>query len=746
MFRNKKNLCANLVYNMEIKINANDILMALGYKDTSASEFIIEQAKLAAKKANNMSKPQSTYKTVKIEKMDGNQIIFETGDAFECESMARGLKACSHIIVAIATIGKGIDEAVSAAFKEEDSLMGMMLDAAGSRLVSCYANLMWKEFVDSQDVGMGITEGFAPGSNDFTLDQQSVVFNILDAASINVTLNESMLMSPTKSISVIYGVGKSIKSGSAAHSCKDCPIEDCMMRDDRQVEIKIHVNNIEKILKASVGSSLMEVLKSSDVPIEFPCNGKGTCGACAVKFIKTIPKETQADVENLSKNKLKNGWRLACKVEVEHPLEFYIENEQMQILSERQNDAKHADRYSIAIDIGTTTVVCHLINADNGEIIDTQASANRQRKFGADVASRISHEMENLRGKKDLNQAIVSQLNEMIIELVRKNNVEKIFEVIAVGNTVMTHILLGYDILGLGQVPFTPISLERKRVGCESLGIALDCEITVMEGVDAYVGSDISVGAAFCGLMDNKRFSLLIDLGTNGELALGNKEKLFCCATAAGPAFEAANIYSGMSGVAGAISEFCYDDGYKYKTIGGKNPKGICGSGVLDITAVLVGSGVVDSTGRMLGDSPDVKYDVKLKEYFVVAEGEDDEIIFTSKDVREIQLAKAAISAGVKTLIETANINYEDIEKVYIAGGFGNYMNIKSALEIELIPKQLSGKTLAVGNTAAKGAVACHDKKFLEKVSEYVKSAQHVDLSTSIIFQNHYIESIGFGV
>jgi uncharacterized 2Fe-2S/4Fe-4S cluster protein (DUF4445 family) len=309
----------------------------------------------------------------------------------------------------------------------------------------------------------------------------------------------------------------------------------------------------------------------------------------------------------------------------------------------------------------------------------------------------------------------------------------------------MTHILLGYDIAPLGQAPYTPVSLERVKVSCESLGINLKCEITVIEGMDSYVGADISVGAAYCGLMDNDKFSLLIDLGTNGEIALGNKDNLLCCATAAGPAFEAVNIYNGMSALPGAVSEFFYEDGeYKHKTIGGGKALGICGSGVLDITSVLVERGVVDVTGRLLKDEEKVEFDDDLKEYFVVADDKDERVIFTAKDVREIQLAKAAIAAGAKTLIESADITYDDIESVYIAGGFGNYMRIESALNLGLIPKELSGKIIAAGNTASKGAAACHNHDFLDKVASYVDASKHVELSTSMIFQNHYIESMGF--
>ena len=730
---------------MDITVNSNDIMMALGYKDTSANEFVLEQAELVAKKANSISAPQKTHTTVKIKQVSGDDVVLETGDVFTCPSLAKELRDCSHIIAAVATAGHEIDRGIAEAFKSEDPLTAMMMDAAGSRLVSYYAHTMWEGFIKELGKDVGITRGFTPGSLDFPIEQQSVVFNVLDTSSIDVKLNPSMLMEPAKSISVVYGMGKNIKNSCVSHSCSGCPRKDCMMRDDREVVIKVHINDEIREITSPVGANLREVFKAHDIPMEFPCNGRGTCGGCAAKFIKTIPVITPEDIKQLSKSRLESGWRLACRVTVAHPLELYIESESMQILSDAVSGDTEVYRYAIAIDIGTTTVVCHLIDADDGNILDTVGSTNRQRKYGADVASRILHEMEDPDGKSHLNRAIIGQLNEMTEELVQRNQNCRVEHVTAVGNTVMTHILLGYDITGLGQAPYTPVSLERAVIPCESLGINLGCDITVMEGMDSYVGSDISVGAAYCGLMGQDGYSMLLDLGTNGEIALGNKDSLLCCATAAGPAFEAVNIHNGMSGLPGAVSEFYYEGGqYKYKTIGGKKPLGICGSGVLDITAVLVERGVVDLTGRLLGDAENVRYNENVKEYFVVAQGRDDEIIFTAKDVREIQLAKAAIAGGIKTLIQSAGIGYDDVKTVYIAGGFGNYMNIESALKIGLIPKELHGKIVAAGNTAAKGAVAGHSKEFLEKVASYVGKSRHVDLSTSMVFQEHYIESMGF--
>lgn len=731
---------------MNIKINANDIMMALGYNNTSASKAIYNQACEIVQKANSIVSPKYVHKLISIKKIDGADVTLENGDTLTCSSLARAAKDCTHVLLAIMTVGQKIDDAIGEAFTGEEYLDGMMLDASGTSLVANYSRNMWQEFINLLDEGVGMTKGFSPGSQDFEIKEQSVLFKNLDTDSIGVTLSDSYLMTPHKSISVVYGVGKGIETSCVARSCKLCPKHDCMMRDTREVEVKVHTNDGETILKSPIGIRLIDLLQDNNIFIDLPCNGRGTCGACGARFKVFVPKPSESDLQHLSQKQLDDGYRLTCQVKVEHPLELFIETDEMEVMVGEESKKKTAEKYAIAIDIGTTTVVCHLIDADNGDIIDTAAGANKQRAYGADVASRILHEMSNEDGKDQLHTAITGQLNEMIQELISKNNVDTIEKITAVGNTVMTHILLGYPSTSLGTAPYTPVSLDRVTLPARDIAIDVDADITVLECIASYVGSDVAVGAVVCDIMENDEYSLLIDLGTNGEIMLANKDKAYCCATAAGPAFEAANIHCGMSGLPGAVSQFSENNGeFSYKTVGDKSPIGICGSGVLDITATLFECGIVDMTGRMIKDNDNVKFSENTKEYFEITPTENSDIIFTAKDVREIQLAKAAVAAGVHTLVDTAGIKLEDIKKVYLAGGFGNYMDIASALRIGLISDKLEGRIIAAGNTAAKGSVGfTFDNSFGEKLASYVKSAEHIELSMSMIFQNYFVEYMGF--
>ncbi len=731
---------------MNIKINTNDIMMALGYTNTSASDAVLKLADEIAEKTNNIIDPKSIHKIIKIKEVRNFDIVLENDDVLTCESLAEKAKDCSHVLLAVLTIGHEMDSVIKKAFADDDYLEGMMLDAAGTRCVADYARLMWNDYIKIIDDDMGITQAFSPGSQDFDLSQQKIIFKNLDAENIDIKLLDTMLMVPAKSISAVYGIGEKIEKSCILHSCTECPRIECMMRDNREVEMKIHTANQETIFKAPIGRKLIDILNDNNIHIDLTCRGRGTCGSCKLKFIKLIPELSQRDLIQLSKKQLDDGFRLACQIIISHPLEFYVDNSKMQIISDAKVIDSKADKYSIAIDIGTTTIVCHLINHANGDIIDTVGSSNKQRSFGADVASRIFHEMTSPNGKSQLNNSIIGQLNEMIKTLTTNNNAYKIESVTAVGNTVMTHILLGYDIKSLGAAPYTPISLARITKPCRELSINLDADITIMEGFASYVGSDVSVGAAICNIMKDENYSILIDLGTNGEIVLGNSEKLLCCATAAGPAFEAANIYNGMSALPGAISSFKFEDGkFTFETIEGKSPVGICGSGVLDITSALLKEGIIDVTGRMLAENEYVKFNDTVKEYFTLAEGKNGKIIFTAKDVREIQLAKAAIAAGVKTLIDIAGIDFADVKHLHLAGGFGNYLDKKSALDIGLLAREFDGHIISSGNTAAKGAVrSIHDKNFLDRVSDYTKRSEHIELSTSMIFQNNFIEYMGF--
>jgi uncharacterized 2Fe-2S/4Fe-4S cluster protein (DUF4445 family) len=352
----------------------------------------------------------------------------------------------------------------------------------------------------------------------------------------------------------------------------------------------------------------------------------------------------------------------------------------------------------IAIDIGTTTLVFHFILLSTGALIETHTTLNPQAIYGSDVISRINYCILNPEGLKILQSEIIKAINSQIVNFARKSNIitDDIVKIGICGNTTMLHILLGVNPAPLAYSPFTPVFTEERVMKASEMKFDCNhhCEVKVLPSLSAYIGADIVAGIASLNPDPGHINSLFIDLGTNGEIALITPGRIHCCATAAGPAFEGANIEHGMGAVQGAIKSF-YGPG-NYQTIGDSRPLGICGSGLTDVVASLIEAGHIKSDGYMESN-------------FIIASPEESGtpvgIYLTPKDVREIQLAKSAIASGINILVQRAGLSIPDIDALFLAGGFGNYVDTESAVKTGIIPYQLRDKIIPVGNTSGTGAL-----------------------------------------
>ncbi len=419
--------------------------------------------------------------------------------------------------------------------------------------------------------------------------------------------------------------------------------------------------------------------------------------------------------------------------------------------------------YAIAVDIGTTTIAAYLLDSNTGNILDTISGLNSQKIFGADVISRIEYTMQG-DGKLELLQnKIVTQISDQCIFLAERNNIsrENIYSLILAGNTTMLHLFFGVDPVGIAAAPFIPGFRNAITLSSSALkDFSLNCRIYSLPSISGYVGADIVSGILATRMHESKELSLLIDIGTNGEIVLGNKEKLYCCSTAAGPAFEGAHISCGLGGITGAVDSAVLErDHIKFSTIGNEKAIGICGSGIIDIVAVLLRSGLVDYTGR-IPDEGETKNGIssellkKLKidknvPAFLVADasesGNGEDIVFTQTDIREVQLAKAAISAGILSLLNKAGKSVSEVDHLFVAGGFGSYISIKSAADIGLFPAELLEKTESVGNTAGLGALTCAlSKENFNQSKEVAKITEYVELSSDTFFNMKYMEEMVF--
>ena len=412
--------------------------------------------------------------------------------------------------------------------------------------------------------------------------------------------------------------------------------------------------------------------------------------------------------------------------------------------------------FGIAVDIGTTTIACYLLDLISGRTIGAESQVNNQRAYGGDVISRMNFTMEDKAGTKILKDNIVNQINDMIEILCSKNNIDclNIYNMTVVGNTTMIHFFLGLPSESISMSPFIPVILSPMEFKAREVGVKINGIVSIMPGIASYVGSDITAGILASGMMNSKKYSLLLDIGTNGEIAIGNSEGILTCSTAAGPAFEGANIKCGIGGVSGAISKVTLGEKNIYTTINKAKACGICGSGVLDIVSEFVRYKVIDETGRMQDEEEILNMDIKKrilvrdkkKEFLLVENTNKGEpIVFTQKDVREVQLAKAAVAAGVMLITRSMGITYEDIDKVYIGGGFGNFMDIESALTIGMIPVELRGKIYSIGNCAGTGArLYLLSEKNRQKALDIIKNASYIELSTRKDFQDYYIDAMMF--
>lgn len=408
--------------------------------------------------------------------------------------------------------------------------------------------------------------------------------------------------------------------------------------------------------------------------------------------------------------------------------------------------------YGIAVDIGTTTVCAYLYNLARGTSIGLTSALNAQRSFGADVISRIDYTLKHADGLDQLHQLICTQVSHMSAELCSRFKIDPkdVHMITLAGNTTMMHLLAGISPKGIAASPFIPVFTQSRILPAQDIGIFINphCRAYLLGSISAYVGADTVAAMVSCS-MDKRKKALLIDIGTNGEIVLNTGDRLISCSTAAGPAFEGAHIRCGVGGVEGAISSVKWTNaGLQFATIGKKDPIGICGSGIVSLLALLLELGVVDETGRMV-DADELEAEA-VQQRLVEIDGQNafvlnENIVFTAKDVREVQLAKAAIAAGVQTLLDEAGMDVAALDVIYLAGGFGSYVDRESACKIGLLPEAGKDKIIVCGNAAGSGAatVLC-SKEAGQYAAGLQQSCQYIELSSSASFQQHYMDCMIF--
>jgi len=476
------------------------------------------------------------------------------------------------------------------------------------------------------------------------------------------------------------------------------------------------------------GAPLQDVLFGHGV--EFPCGGRGRCKGCRVKMLSGDLPAGPEEKNLLTPAELADGWRLACRHQMVGDLELELAQWEMPVLGDQSAfDFVSRTGLGVAIDLGSTTIAAQLVDLENGDVLAVNTALNSQARLGADIMSRIDSAVRD--GGLLLRRLIRAQLGQMVKQLLQQAGTSRpVARVVIVGNSVMHHVFCGLSVAPLAAHPFEPGSPGRFQFTAAQLDWPLADPVIIefLPCLGGFVGSDVLAGIVATGLHQSHELVALLDLGTNGEVVVGNRDRILCASTAAGPAFEGARIAMGMRAATGAICAVDVQAGaLNCRVIGAGEPRGLCGSGLVDAVAAGLDLRLIDPGGRMM-----------IQPSMALAGA----IALTPTDVRELQLAKGAIAAGLRILTARLGVALEDLKTLHLAGAFGNYINRISARRIGLLSLPLN-RIVPAGNTALHGA----KRALFEDAAAWdaiARRVEHVSLNEDSRFHDIYVAEMPF--
>jgi uncharacterized 2Fe-2S/4Fe-4S cluster protein (DUF4445 family) len=487
-----------------------------------------------------------------------------------------------------------------------------------------------------------------------------------------------------------------------------------------------------RLIELAAGDTLRDAL--FDAGVEFPCGGKGRCGSCRVRLLDGELEPTPVERDCLSPRELAEGWRFACRASPRSDIRLHVEQWETPILdSHHTMGSLRGEGFGVAVDLGTTTIVAQLLDLRSGDVLAVEKCLNPQASRGADLISRIDY-AGSPEGFDELVSSVRNRIGALIAALVSSSgiDVEGLKRIVIAGNTVMHHLFSGLDVSPLSRVPFESDqgSLQRFSVaelGWPSLGAV---EVWVLPALGGFVGGDILACILATRMHQCSELVALVDLGTNGEIVVGNSERMLCTSTSAGPAFEGGGISRGMRATAGAIDAVEIDGNrLRCHVIGGQAARGVCGSGIVDAVAAALELGWVDSSGRVVLDDKRVPLTRSIH--------------LSQLDIRQLQLAKGAIAAGFSILSDQLGVGSDDITTVFLAGAFGNYISVGSARRIGLLSFS-SEQIQTVGNSALLGAKLALGSEGNELFDAIRARVEHIALADCPDFQQGFIEATAF--
>jgi uncharacterized 2Fe-2S/4Fe-4S cluster protein (DUF4445 family) len=498
--------------------------------------------------------------------------------------------------------------------------------------------------------------------------------------------------------------------------------------------VQIELQPLGETFTLERGTPLQDVLFAHGV--EFPCGGRARCKGCRVRVVRGSLPITPEQELLLTREELESGWRLACCGKAEDNLTLELGQWEAAILADNSVfEFTPREGLGVAVDLGTTTLVAQLLDLRNAHVLAVRTALNAQARHGADIMSRVGFALT--KGGRDLLTALIRcQIGQLIEELLAgaRASEARIDSVTIVGNTVMHHLFCGIDVTPLSHFPFEPVRHGLEVVRSSDLGwtLAGDPTVRFLPCLGSFVGSDILAGVLATKLGESDELVGLVDLGTNGEIVIGNRLRLLCASTAAGPAFEGARISMGMRAATGAISAVAAEEGrFRCHVLGNVAPRGICGSGLVDAVAAALELGLIQPGGRLSSNNGTLMLCPP--------------VALSQNDIRELQLAKGAIAAGIRILLKRWGAKARDLTRLYLAGAFGNYISRSSARRIGLLDFPLE-KVKPAGNTALLGAKLA---LFNTSEEDYAyaplrRHIEHVSLNADPHFQEIFVEEMGF--
>jgi uncharacterized 2Fe-2S/4Fe-4S cluster protein (DUF4445 family) len=539
----------------------------------------------------------------------------------------------------------------------------------------------------------------------------------------------------------------------------------------------IRIEDSDKSIQAVEGENLLDILRHELVDIPAICGGRGTCGKCKVQVLSgEVTTITSEEKKRLTLAEVESGVRFACRLTVlgDIRIRLLVKTEDSDRKSKLMKlpawsfetihdytSKNSKGGYGVAFDIGTTTVVGLLWDIRTAKLMHVIARTNPQRVVGADVISRIQYSMKSEESKNHIHELIIECLNQMIHEFTQIIEDRSLLRKICiVGNTAMSQIAQNMDVNQLVKPPFPQgiFTLQQYSGSNSNLAIPDETSVIYLPGIGGHVGSDITAMIVATNIRNYEGVTLAIDIGTNGEIVLAKDGELVACSTAAGPAFEGASIRCGMRAAKGAIEGVAINDkGVELQIIQEEEAEGICGSGLIDAIAAMLDIGVIDETGRILELAEAIEAGVSKviatrlqktpdgMQFVLQYRYAKDPIVITQRDIREVQLAKGAISAGMRILMNEMGINKDSLDRIFLAGAFGSYLKIASARRIGLLPNVSLERIHSVGNAAGVGAsMAVLAKAYQAECQVIAKTTKQVELSMHDSFQEEFVQCMNF--